>query len=106
MPEVRVRKMIVTVEETMHEGGPAPDKPNKRGAVLAVIKNPFAGTYVEDIQPFMKDLEPLGLDAAEHPEEGEDGDEQDDEDPPAHQSRREVGRRPSRWYTRSSWRPL
>lgn len=64
MPEVRVRKMIVTVEETMHEGGPAPDKPNKRGAVLAVIKNPFAGTYVEDIQPFMKDLEPLGLEMA------------------------------------------
>ena len=64
MPEVHVRKMVVTVEETMHEGGPAPAKPNKRGAVLAIIKNPFAGTYVEYIQPFMKDLEPLGLEMA------------------------------------------
>ncbi|MFO1169863.1 MAG: amino acid synthesis family protein [Hyphomicrobiaceae bacterium] len=64
MPEVHVRKMVVTVEETMHEGGPAPAKPNKRGAVLAVIKNPFAGKYVQDIQPFMKDLEPLGLEMA------------------------------------------
>ena len=64
MPEVHVRKMVVTVEETMHEGGPAPAKPNKRGAFLDIIKNPFAGTYVEDIQPFMKDLEPLGLEMA------------------------------------------
>ncbi len=56
--------MVVTVEETMHEGGPAPAKPNKRGAVLAVIKNPFAGKYVQDIQPFMKELEPLGLEMA------------------------------------------
>ncbi len=64
MPEVHIRKLVVTVEETMHEGGPAPAKPNKRGAVLAVIKNPFAGKYVQDIQPFMKDLEPLGLEMA------------------------------------------
>ncbi len=64
MPEVHIRKMVVTVEETMHEGGPAPATPNKRGAVLAVIKNPFAGKYVESIQHFMKDLEPLGLEMA------------------------------------------
>jgi len=32
-----------------------------RAAALAVIKNPFAGRYVEDIQPFMEDLRPLGL---------------------------------------------
>ncbi len=64
MPEVHIRKMVVTVEETMHEGGPAPAKPNKRGAVLAVIGNPFAGKYVEDIQHFMKDLEPLGREMA------------------------------------------
>ncbi len=61
MPEVKIRKIVVTVEETRHEGGPAPATPNLRGAVLAVIENPFAGRYVEDIQPFMKDLEPLGL---------------------------------------------
>jgi hypothetical protein len=64
MPDVQIRKLIVTVEETMHEGGPPPVTPNRRGAILAVIANPFAGRYVEDIQPFMKDLEPLGLDMA------------------------------------------
>jgi hypothetical protein len=35
-----------------------------RGAVIAVIQNPFAGRYVEDIQPFMEDLKPLGLQMA------------------------------------------
>ena len=60
MPEIRLRKQIVTVEEIFHEGGPPAAVPRRRGAVLAVIANPFAGRYVEDIQPFMKDLEPLG----------------------------------------------
>jgi hypothetical protein len=32
-----------------------------RGAILAVIANPFAGRYVEDIAEFMDDLKPLGL---------------------------------------------
>jgi hypothetical protein len=60
MPEVRLRKQIVTIEEIFHEGGPPANVPHRRGAVLAVIANPFAGRYVADIQPFMKDLEPLG----------------------------------------------
>ncbi len=64
MTEIKVRKRIVIVEEIFHEGGPIAAKPLKRGAVVAVIHNPFAGAYVEDIAPFMKDLEPLGLDMA------------------------------------------
>ncbi len=61
MAEVEIRKRVVIVEEILHEGGPPPAKPLKRGAIVAVIRNPFAGRYVEDIAPFMKDLEPLGL---------------------------------------------
>ena len=64
MAEAAMRKFVVQVEEVFHENGPTPDKPQRRGAVLAVIKNPFAGRYVEHIQPFMEDLEPLGLDMA------------------------------------------
>jgi hypothetical protein len=64
MPEPKIRKILTSVEEIFHEGGPVADKPLKRGAVLAVIENPFAGRYVEDITGFMKDLEPLGLDMA------------------------------------------
>ncbi|HEV7255262.1 MAG TPA: amino acid synthesis family protein [Mesorhizobium sp.] len=65
MPEAAVRKILVQVEEVLHEFGPPPPAPQRRGAVLAVIHNPFAGRYVEDIQPFMETLRPLGLDMAQ-----------------------------------------
>jgi len=58
--EIQIRKILVQVEEIFHEGGPAAAVPPRRAAVLAVITNPFAGRYVEDIQPFMADLKPLG----------------------------------------------
>lgn len=64
MPEVLLRKRVVIVEEIFHEGGPASPVPLKRGAVVSVIRNPFAGRYVEDIASFMEDLKPLGLDMA------------------------------------------
>ncbi|QUJ76376.1 amino acid synthesis family protein [Sulfitobacter albidus] len=61
MPDTQLRKTILTVEEVFHENGPAPEAPLLRGAIVAVIKNPYAGAYVADIQPFMDDLKPLGL---------------------------------------------
>jgi hypothetical protein len=64
MPEVVLRKRVVIVEEIFHEGGPVASTPLKRGAVLAVIANPFAGRYVEEITGFMENLKPLGLDMA------------------------------------------
>ncbi|SUY28700.1 amino acid synthesis protein [Aminobacter aminovorans] len=64
MPDVVVRKFIVQVEEIFHEGGPVRTQPVKRGTVMAVVANPYAGKYVEDIQPFMEDLRPLGLEMA------------------------------------------
>jgi len=64
MPAVVVRKFLVQVEEIFHEGGPVAARPLKRGAVVAVIANPFAGRYVEEITGFMDDLKPLGLDMA------------------------------------------
>lgn len=65
MPDVEIRKIATMVEEIFHEGGPRANIPPRRAAVIAVIKNPFAGRYVEDIQPFMEDLKPLGLDMAQ-----------------------------------------
>jgi len=64
MPEIELRKRIITVEEVFHEGGPVAPIPLKRGAILAVIRNPFAGRYVQDIAGFMDDLKPLGLEMA------------------------------------------
>jgi len=64
MPEVQVRKKLTTVEEIFHEGGPISKVPLRRAAALAVIHNPFAGKYVEEIAGFMDDLKPLGLEMA------------------------------------------
>ncbi len=64
MPEVRIRKMLTTVEEIFHEGGPLTETPLRRAAALAVIHNPFAGRYVADIAGFMDDLKPLGREMA------------------------------------------
>jgi hypothetical protein len=64
MPEVLVRKKLLLVEEIFHEGGPAVEKPLRRAAALAVIRNPYAGRYVEEIGGFMDDLKPLGLEMA------------------------------------------
>ncbi|MEQ9607283.1 MAG: amino acid synthesis family protein, partial [Kiloniellaceae bacterium] len=62
---VEVRKVQITVEEIFHEGGPPVSTPLKVGAVAAVIANPFAGRYVEVLQPFMEELKPLGLTLAQ-----------------------------------------
>ncbi|HUC30653.1 MAG TPA: amino acid synthesis family protein [Candidatus Acidoferrum sp.] len=64
MPEVIVRKKMTCVEEIFHEGGPVAQRPLRRAAALAVIRNPFAGSYVADIERFSDDLKPLGLEMA------------------------------------------
>lgn len=60
MPEFPVRKIAVFVEDVFHDGGPVAAEPRRRGAAMALVRNPFAGRYVEDIQPAMEDLKPLG----------------------------------------------
>ena len=61
MPEIVIRKRLTQIEEIFHEGGKPSSEPLRRGAVLCVIRNPFAGRYVEDIAGFMDDLTPLGV---------------------------------------------
>jgi hypothetical protein len=64
MSSAEVRKVVHVVEEIFHEGGPRANVPLRRAAALAVIRNPFAGKYVEQIEEFMNDLKPLGLEMA------------------------------------------
>jgi hypothetical protein len=61
MPEFPIRKVAVLTEEIFHEGGPASAEPRRRAAAMALVKNPFAGRYVEELQSAMDDLRPLGL---------------------------------------------
>lgn len=64
MSEVQLRKRVIVVEEIFHEGGPVAATPLRRAAALAIIRNPFAGRYAEEIAGFMEDLKPLGLEMA------------------------------------------
>jgi len=61
---IALRKRATIVEEIHHEGGPPPARPLLRGAVLAVIANPYAGRFEPDIAPMMEALKPLGLEMA------------------------------------------
>ncbi len=61
MSAIQPRKIHVCVEEIWHEGGPVVDKPQRKAYAFAVIDNPYAGRYVEEIANFMEELKPLGL---------------------------------------------
>src|SRR5258708_12520761 len=64
MDLVKLRKTEILVEEIHHEFGPPPGRLRLRGAIAAVIHNPYAGRYVADITPMMEALKPLGLQMA------------------------------------------
>lgn len=64
MPELKIRKTVISVEEVFHEGGPDSNAAHRRAYIATVIENPFAGRYVEEIVGFMEDLKPLGLQMA------------------------------------------
>ncbi|MFE1603150.1 amino acid synthesis family protein [Methylobacterium sp. ID0610] len=62
---IEVRKIVVTVEEVRHDGGPPLATPVLKGALACVVKNPFAGRYEPDIVPMMEALKPIGLECAQ-----------------------------------------
>src|ERR1700730_13014415 len=55
-----IRKIVTVVEETRLEMGKTVDPPTRRAAAIAVIENPFAGKYVEDLSPLIAIGEELG----------------------------------------------
>ena len=55
-----IRKIAVIVEETRREMGREIDPPTRKAVAVAVIANPFAGRYVEDLEPLMAIGEELG----------------------------------------------
>ncbi|WP_425993274.1 amino acid synthesis family protein [Afipia sp. DC4300-2b1] len=55
-----IRKIVMVVEETLMEGGRNVSPPTRRAAAIAVIENPFAGRFVDDLSPLIAIGEELG----------------------------------------------
>src|ERR1700755_3204844 len=55
-----IRKIVTVVEETHLEMGQTVTPPTRRAAAIAVIENPFAGRYVEDLSALIDIGEELG----------------------------------------------
>ena len=55
-----IRKIVTVVEETTMEGGRNVSPPTRRAAAIAVIDNPFAGKFVDDLGPLIAIGEELG----------------------------------------------
>jgi len=49
-----IRKLVTVTDEIHREMGRAVDPPTRRAAAIAVIVNPFAGRYVEDLSDLME----------------------------------------------------
>ena len=62
---ITIRRTFTHVEEIKHEFGPPAAEPLVRGAIGAVLTNPFAGRYEPDILPMMDALQPVGIDMAQ-----------------------------------------
>ena len=52
--KAEIRKISVTVEETHLEMGRAISPPTRKAVAVAVIENPFAGVYQEDLTDLME----------------------------------------------------
>jgi hypothetical protein len=57
---VEIRKIVTIVDEVHLEAGRPVDPPVRRVVVAAVMANPFAGRYVEDLTPLIEESVPLG----------------------------------------------
>jgi len=58
--KAEIRKIVTVLDETLTEMGCPVEPPVRRAAAVAVIANPFAGRYVEDLSELMDVGEELG----------------------------------------------
>ena len=56
----KIRRIATFVEETRTEMGRTLEQPTRRAAAVAVIENPCAGKYIEDLSELMEIGEELG----------------------------------------------
>ncbi|WP_119460008.1 amino acid synthesis family protein [Rhodospirillaceae bacterium SYSU D60014] len=56
----KIRKLLTIIDETRQEMGRPVEPPTRRAVACAVIENPFAGCYVEDLSELIAIGEELG----------------------------------------------
>jgi len=57
---VEVRRIFAQVDDTFSEAGRESPEPLRKVAVVAVLKNPYTGRYVEDLKPLTDASKDLG----------------------------------------------
>jgi len=57
---MKIRKLYTFVEDSMSEAGKPGEPPLRKVAAVAVVENPHAGRYVEDLQPMIDASAELG----------------------------------------------
>ena len=60
MSTAKIRKIVTWVEETRSERGQTIAPPSRRAAAAAVIENPHAGEFKEDLETLMQIGEEMG----------------------------------------------
>lgn len=63
---IKVCKWFTFVEHKLEESGRPGDIPLRKAAAVAIVKNPFAGRYVEDLSEAIAASEALGTTLAKH----------------------------------------
>jgi Amino acid synthesis len=58
--EIEIRKIVTIVEDIFSDGEKKAAKPTRKVAALAVLKNPYAGKYQEDLNPLIDFSEEIG----------------------------------------------
>lgn len=64
MSTIAIRRVVSTRDEIYHEGGAPRSEPLLVGTIAVALENPYAGSYFDDILPFMEELKELGKDLA------------------------------------------
>ncbi len=57
---MKIRKLVTVIEEIFSDGGRDARRPLRKVAAVAVIENPFAGRFVDDLTPLIDQGEELG----------------------------------------------
>lgn len=63
--KITTRRSFVIVEERREEAGRPAARPLRRVAAIAIVENPYAGRWVEDLEPMIEASVQLGRDMAQ-----------------------------------------